>query len=612
MDKFFKELRRRNVFRVAGVYAVIGWLLIQVIVAVKGPLHLPGWTDTFFVVLVLAGFPIAILFAWAFELTPEGVKLTRNVSEEESIAARTGRKLDYAIIIGLALVGVIVIGDRLLPQRAAPASVAAADAETDLANVSAASIAVLPFADMSPAGDQEYFSDGIAEEILNVLARLPDLKVAGRTSSFKFKGVNEDLRLIGEELGVANILEGSVRKQGERVRITVQLIKADDGFHLWSKTYDRELTDIFAVQDEISEAVADALSVTLSNGVRSSGATVDPRAYDLYLQARQLLAMRRANTILESATLFEAAAILDPSFDAAYSGLSRAMSLATGYTLDAYGDYYRAKARKAANEALEINPRNAEAHSVLGFLYAVFDWDVEAALRETQLAVAAAPQDAEIVNFAGDVYRLTGDYENTIKWEELAAELDPLLVANQADVGWGYLLFRECEPALEAFVRARAIDPKNSDAQEGYGRAQLCMGDIKGAEDTVAAFEKNNPDLAVVTDLKAHVAFAAGRTDEMRSLLKQLEARADNGEQLAYSAAVLHAMLGNNDEATRWLKRAMDAREWYFATDTYWPVAEDWPDYPPLQAVLADPQLKPLFDARRKYLAAHPRGQGGG
>ena len=261
MGQLLQELKRRNVFRVGVAYVVVSWLVIQVIETVSDPLGLPDWTEAFFIVLVLAGLPIILLFSWAFELTPEGLKKTKEVDESESVTADTGKKLNQTIIVVLVLALAYFIWERqgLVEQAEQSTEQVAEVVET----TGATSVAVLPFVNMSNDPDQEYFSDGISEELLNLLAKIPELRVPARTSSFQFKGQNLDIGDVAKQLNVKHVLEGSVRKADVRVRVTAQLIEADTGYHLWSDTYDRELDDIFAIQDEISAAIVSALSETL-------------------------------------------------------------------------------------------------------------------------------------------------------------------------------------------------------------------------------------------------------------------------------------------------------------------------------------------------------------
>ena len=260
---FFEELKRRNVVRVGVVYLIAAWLLAQVADLLLENFNAPDWVIQAILVVLIIGFPLALIFAWAFELTPEGLKKEKDVDRSQSITPVTGRKLDRAIIVILVIALSYFIWESRVQHQHSEAPEQQAVVEPAPAEPSAKSIAVLPFVNMSSDPEQEYFSDGISEEILNSLAKIKELKVAGRTSSFAFKGQNQDLRQIGDTLGVEHILEGSVRKSGAQVRITAQLIQVDDGFHLWSETYDRELTDVFAIQDEIATAILKQLKAAL-------------------------------------------------------------------------------------------------------------------------------------------------------------------------------------------------------------------------------------------------------------------------------------------------------------------------------------------------------------
>jgi TolB-like protein len=283
---FFAELKRRNVFRVGAAYLVVAWLLMQVTDTLVPALHLPSWIVTAVALFLIIGLPLALIFAWAFELTPEGLKREAEVEPAESIRHRTGRKLDYVIIGALVLALGSFAYDKLLldPQRDAALLESAKQdfqKQADAAGDAQKSIAVLPFANMSADPEQEYFVDGLAEELLNLLAGIPELRVAARTSSFSFKNdENIDIRSIGEKLNVKHILEGSVRKAGDTLRITAQLIEADSGYHVWSQRFDRQFEDVFAIQDEIAAAVADALRISLLGEV-SKVQAINPEAYAL-------------------------------------------------------------------------------------------------------------------------------------------------------------------------------------------------------------------------------------------------------------------------------------------------------------------------------------------
>ena len=322
MASLLTELRRRNVFRVAVGYLFLAWVVLQITDLLAPALLLPEWTLSLVTFLGILGFPFALFFAWAFELTPEGIKRSEDVAPEESITGQTAGALNKLIIALLCAAVAILLADKYLNFGALLAPPAA---EVELAAEPAAmpveedskprSIAVLPFVNMSDDPGQEYFSDGISEELLNALAQIRELRVAARTSSFAFKGKNQDITNIGEQLNVETVLEGSVRKAGPRVRIVAQLISVDDGYHMWSQTYDRDLVDIFAVQDEISAAIVDALKLHLSAGeAPSAQQPVNIDAYNLYLQGRHNVRQRDPNSLEFALKQFQQAIDMDPDY----------------------------------------------------------------------------------------------------------------------------------------------------------------------------------------------------------------------------------------------------------------------------------------------------------
>ena len=344
MTSFWGELKRRNVVRVAIAYAVVAWLSIEVSATTFPMLKLPEWAATFVTVLLIIGFPVAVIFAWAYELTPEGLKKEKDVDRSESITHLTGRKLDF-IIIGVLVVAVgFLLVDKIYLSEGdtAPDEIIATERQ---------SIAVLPFVNMSSDPEQEYFSDGLSEEILNLLAKIPELKVIGRTSSFAFKGKNEDLRSIGQALGVKTLLEGSVRKSGDRVRITAQLVDVSDGAHIWSETYDRTLTDIFAVQDDVAAAIIDALQIHVGTTPTRGRPTENTEAYALFLKAR---ASQNIGEHRDAEELLLQAVELDPEFAEAYELLAYSYWFLAGNVVKA------AEGQKlmgeAAAKALAIDP----------------------------------------------------------------------------------------------------------------------------------------------------------------------------------------------------------------------------------------------------------------
>jgi len=393
LNNLLAELKRRNIFRVAGVYAVIGWLIMQVISVMTPALNLPDWVDSFFAILIIAGFPISILLAWAFELTPEGMKPTKSIARDDSITSKTARKLDYAILGGLALVGGLLAIQTFKPVSTS-ATVTASQATE-------ASIAVLPFVNLSSDPDQEYFSDGISEELLNLFAKIPNLHVTSRSSAFAFKGKDINIPKVAAQLGVAHVLEGSVRKSGTKLRITAQLIEAESDKHLWSETYDRELDDIFAVQDEISAAIVQALSGILGVEGEVSKAptatrTVNPEAYQAFLRGKAIGEQRTGPAKYEAIKEYERAIELDQNYAPAYAALAASwISLQKGD--GSYGDLtlaeYEARAEPLLEKALALDPNLSETHSALGRLRQE-QGDFEAALKALQKAIELNPNNA--------------------------------------------------------------------------------------------------------------------------------------------------------------------------------------------------------------------------
>ncbi len=448
MGNLWTELRRRNVFRVAGVYAVAGWLLAQIAATLENGIGLPSWFDGFIIATLLIGFPVALILAWAFELTPEGVKLTANVPEGESIAPKTGRKLDYAILAGVALVAALFVADRLTPEKpAAVRSGAVARADGDAkppaaldkpaeakAPPPAASIAVLPFADLSQEGDQAYFSDGVAEEILNVLARIEGLKVASRTSSFQFRGTARGIPSIANELGVRHILEGSVRKSGDAIRVTAQLIDAGTDAHLWSQTFDRPLTtdNVFAIQDEIAKAIVENLPESLRGAAPAPAPrkadTENLDAYELYLKAWSLFVARGRENLVAATEALNQAIKIDPEFARAHELLSAVYAISRNWGISDRD--YDALALAEAEAALKLNPELAQPYATRGFVGktlmltdASFSW--ENTLGDLEEAVRRDPLNPTIRFWRGLHYTDLGFFDRAVADMSECFRLDP-------------------------------------------------------------------------------------------------------------------------------------------------------------------------------------------
>ena len=428
------ELKRRNVLRMAGLYLVGAWLLVQVAGTVLPMFEVPSWVARAIVILLALGFVPALVFAWLYEMTPEGIKRDAEVTPSQSIAMQTGRRMDRLIVAGLVALVALLVVDRYRPGVAqiAPDSTPATQSVDAMESASPAqgpaldkSIAVLAFADMSADRDSEYLSDGIAEEILNALAQVRDLKVAGRTASFYYKGRDATLKAIGSELGVAHVLEGSVRRQGERVRITAQLIRADNGFHLWSDTYDGDLADVFALQERIARAISDALQVVLSDDQRTrlvDVGTTDARAYALYLQAAAVFNRRDTVRNPEAIALLEKALAHDPRFARA---VSRIAILQANLANSEMPGALAAEARRNAERAIALDPKLAEPHLALGLLARRERRFLEARASFDR-ALALEPASAEVGFFVAQNLMGTGYTAQGTEWLDRTLLIDPL------------------------------------------------------------------------------------------------------------------------------------------------------------------------------------------
>jgi len=443
---------------------VVGWLILQVAEILVPALRLPDWVLTATLYFLVIGFLPALIFAWAFELTPEGLKKEKDVVPGESIARVTGRKLDYAII-GLLAVAVLYLGlDKLRKPPAPTESAAVAEAGQEAAAAipgpPAKSIAVLPFINMSEDAANEYFSDGIAEEILNELAQVKELKVAGRTSSFAFKGRSEDLRLIGETLNVSHILEGSVRKAGNTVRVTAQLIQVSDGFHLWSDTYDRELTDIFAIQDEIAGSILQALKAELIGGERIASTQTDPRAYEKYLRARQLMYTRTRTNLEQALTLLEEAMALDETFAPAWAQRGIVAMLLSDQQYGTIPDRdAQAQAKRYLEHALELDDGLAEALAGLGLYYdnEPGNENLERGVEFLEQALDINPALIDASNWLANAYRDQYRLADELALRERMFERDPLYPPLIGNLHIAYMITGQVPKLGQVLDRVRPL-----------------------------------------------------------------------------------------------------------------------------------------------------------
>ena len=545
---FFSELRRRNVYKVAVGYAVIGWLLIQITTQVFPFFEIPNWAVRLVVLLIVVGFPIALVIAWAFELTPEGLKRTEEADRAYPVRSRSRAWIYVVISAGLLSAGLFFLGRYTAPN------------ENKVANVPAKSIAVLPFENLSRDPDNAYFAEGIQDEILTRLAKVADLKVISRTSTQRYKSSPNDLPQIAKQLGVANILEGSVQKSQDQVRVNVQLINAATDAHLWADSFDRKLIDIFAVESEIATKVADTLQAKLTGAEQhaiSMQPTQNTEAYQLYLKGRYFWNKRTGPDLQKAIDYFKQAIDKDPNYALAYVGLGDSYILLSGFGAAPPQDSFPL-AEAAAKKALEIDDTLAEAHTTLGFSLCVHHFDFAGSIREFERAIALNPNYATAHHWFGDGPLLAvGQFDRAIAEGKRALELDPLSVIITADLGANYLVARRYDEAIEQFHKAIDLDPRFYYSHWNLAQALELKGNLREALEEYKKAVELDDDPFVLALLGQGYA-KLGQRDEALKILAQLPQIGAHRYVSAYSYALLYVALGDKDKAIEWLERSYE------------------------------------------------------
>ncbi|HJT46463.1 MAG TPA: hypothetical protein VJ721_09360 [Chthoniobacterales bacterium] len=477
---FFAELKRRNVYKVAVAYAVVGWLVIQVTATMVPALHLPDGLTTAVVVLVLAGFPVALVIAWAFEATPTGIERTM-VADALKRRSRGRTWIYVTAIAAIASIGLFLLGRYSARTARFTSDERRRDAEY-AASLPHKSIAVLPFENLSDDKANSYFADGIQEEILTRLSKIADLKVISRTSTQRFKAAPADLKEIAKQLGVANILEGSVQKASDQVRISVQLINALTDSHLWAETYDRKLSDVFQLETDVAQKIADSLEAKLSGREKKELAargTNNPEAYDAFLHA-VASSNRQGTQDLEDLIKFARRAVeLDPNYAQAWFLL--ALGESQKYFYPETNEAQLTKARTAAETTMRLAPDSAEGPGAVGVFsyYCLHDWD--AALAQLEIAHQRAPNDANVLLSIGLVKRRQGHVEESISVHQEAAKLDPLNEDIWTNIGRGYRGLRRFEEARAMFNRGHSIAPDDLEIVSMIAESYVAEGDLQTA-----------------------------------------------------------------------------------------------------------------------------------
>jgi len=563
MGQFFEELKRRNVLRVAAAYVVAAWLLIQV-AETTFPLFGFEETPARIVVIVLAiGFIPALIFAWAFELTPEGLRKEKDIDRSLSITSHTGKKLDRAIIVVLTLALGYFAFDKFVlePARDAEREETVAKQARSAALVESFgdySIAVLPFVNMSDDASNEYFSDGISEELLNLLSKISQLRVISRSSAFSFKGKNIPIPTVAEQLNVAHVLEGSVRKVGNRVRITAQLIEARSDTHLWSESYDRTLDDVFAIQDEIAANVVEQLKITLLSPVPTSK-EVDPEAHRLYLLGQYHLYKWEPADLEKAVRYFQQAIELDPQYAQPHVGLAIYYG-ALGFWGYMPPRFAFEKERAAAALALEIDSNLASAHAEHALVYFYFDWDWQKAEEKFQRTISLNSNYAYAHQFYTWFLAAMGRTDEAHTSIRRALELDPLAILaymTASDVFW---LSRQHDQAITQLHEALDLFPNDPQALSRLGRNYEQTGMLTEAIGEMEQAVTLSPDFIEHRWMLGHAYAVAGKTAEARKVLDDLHSLAEKRYVLPFGFAVIHTGLGENDEALEWLEKAYQDR----------------------------------------------------
>ena len=545
---FFGELKRRNVYKVAAAYAVVGWLLIQVATQVFPFLEIPNWAIRLVILVTAFGFPVALIIAWAFELTPEGIKRT-----EDADAAR--QRSRGALWIGVIVVaatlslGLFFLG-RYTADRSTPRRSEAATAFSEK------SVAVLPLVNTSGDPNNEYFSDGLSEELIAVLAKIPELKVIGRSSSFFFKGKPSDSAAIGQKLGVANLIEGSVRKQGDRVRIVAELISAADGRSLWTETYDRELKDVFAVQTEIAKSVAEQMKLKLLGGTVGSDAarsSQNPAAHNAVLQSDFYFQQQTAESVRQAITFLQEAIRLDPNYALAYAKLAQAWSrYAVSFATDPGEDAAKAyeEARRVADKAVSLAPDLAETRMAIGLQAMNPDLDFRTAEKEFRRVLQSAPSDAAAKSALCLSLMGQGRLSEAEEVCREALSLDPLLTASWYNIGRVVAGLGRYQEAEELLRKGLEIQP-----HAARFHSYLVLLDVLQNRPTQAMVNAQLESEGFWRDYAINLALQAqGDRSAADSALKDFIARYSNIGP--FQIAVLYAIRKEPDEMFKWLDTA--------------------------------------------------------
>ena len=585
VGNFFAELKRRNVYKVAVAYAVVAWLLIQIATQVFPFFDIPNWAVRLVVVLLILGFPVALILAWAFEITPEGIKRESDVGTGRSVTRRTGRKL----VAITAVLAVIAAGLFVFQFLRHASSATARQSEAATASIVAKSIAVLPFENLSEDKTNAYFAEGIQDEILTRLAKIADLKVISRTSTQRYKSAPADLREIAKELGVANILEGSVQKSNDQVRITVQLINALNDSHLWAETYDRKLIDVFQVETDLAQKIASSLEAKLSGPEQRAIAarpTENTEAHQLYLKGRFFWNKRTGADLKTAGEFFERAVAADPTYSGAYAGLAQTYLLIPVFGAGRPLDFFP-KAMIAARRAIELDDTSSDGRAALAMLL-LFEFKFAPSEQEFRRAIELNPNYATAHHWFGNSLLVTlGRFDEAIKEDQRAVELDPLSLIINADLGSTLMIARRYDDAIAQLRKTLVLDGNFAYARWNLGEALYLKGDVPAA---IAEYEKaaaldDDPEILA---LLGRAYAESGKKEKAMEALGKLKAIGEQRYVRNYLYTIIYIGLGDKATALDYLEKAQSDAE---TPDTTWlrvdPLFDPLRDEPRFQQLVA-------------------------
>jgi TolB-like protein/Flp pilus assembly protein TadD len=564
---FVSELRRRNVYKVAIAYIVAGWALSQGIAQIFPVFDIPNWAIRLIVLLIILGLPIAVVLAWVFELTPQGIRRTETADAMPRLPGQKKHTWIYVVVIGAAIsIALFFLGRYTAGSRTSASP----------SDISSKSIAVLPFDNLSEDKANAFFAEGVQDEILTRLAKVADLKVIARTSTQKFKSAPENLPDIARQLGVLNILEGSVQKVNDQVRVNVQLINALTNAHLWAEIYDRKLNDIFSVESDIAKTIADTLQAKLTGSEKnalSKKPTENPEAYELYLKGRFFWNKRTSTDLRRSVDYYNQAISKDANYALAYAGLADAFGLFPDYGVGSPTDSYP-RAKNAAMKALELDNTLGAPHAALGLVYGNFDHDFAKAISEFEQAIQLDPNYATAHQWINAPLQASGQFDRAVAESKRAIELDPLSLIINADLAFVYINGHRFDDALRQSRKTLEIDP-NFHVVRGYlGIALQFKGQLADSipEFRAAAASSDEPFSHA---LLGQALARAGLHDEAQQILRRLEERARTHFVTGWSLAVIRLALGDKEGALATLELALQQHAPEIVLIKYDPLFDD-------------------------------------